>query len=239
MGRVLARYAACVAVVAVSACNAAFGLDEATVRDAYQPTGPVQQVVAHTVGPPLVTSIPTTAAGHALVVAAVIGTFAVHIDSVADDAGNMWTRALDGVEGMGARVEIWYVLGARPVNQVTVTVIRDIAISLMEWDGLAGPGTAVATHAEPATQSTMVSSGVINVSTTELAIGIAGCATNTPATLATPEFTALPLLDTSAIGSTGNAAFATITQGSHEASWTLPNAVSCTSGIIAIPLSGQ
>src|SRR5947207_15566 len=111
------------------------------MADAYVPAGPLQTAVAYKqLSPdPLPVPIPLTTAGHALVAAAVIGTYGVRIDSITDDGGNGWTRALDGVDAMGARVEIWYVLGANAITQATVSVIRGVAIVLMEWDGLPLP----------------------------------------------------------------------------------------------------
>jgi hypothetical protein len=225
----------------LAACNELYGLEPTEPLDAYVPTGPIQHVVAATPGSmgPLTISISPTSAGHALVAVAVVATYGVHIDNMTDDAGNVWTRALDGVDGTGARAEIWYVLGARSITQATATVSRGVAIDLMEWDGLAPPGSAVASHSEPEIASaTMVTTGVLATISHALVIGIAACVGPSPATLSNSDFIASSFLitNTDPPGG-GNVAYAPRVAGTQQISWSVPSSPSCTSGIIAIPIS--
>lgn len=201
---------------------------------------PVQTVTASTTRPPLVADISPTKQGNALVAAITIATFGAHIDTITDDAGNQWMRALDGVDNsMGpGRVEIWYVLDAASITSCTLGIDKGVAIDLMEWEHLAPAGTPTQAHAAvELAPATTISTGPLETQTAGLVIGMASCAgTNIPADLMSTEFTEAEFLDVeTSPTSAGNVAFAVAERGSHEITWTRGAATACTAGIVAIP----
>ena len=184
--------------------------------------------------------LPTTPtkAGNTLLAIATITTLSTRLDNITDDAGNLWTRAVDGPNAIGtavSRFEIWYVLDARPITRATATlpVEKAVSIDLMEWDGLVQSGTLL-TNVGATTITTTIST-TIDTLVPALVVGAAACGTSTQATLTMPEFTPSTFL-TAAPASSCNVAYAPRLAGTQEISWTLPIEAACSAGVVAIPL---
>ena len=218
-------------------CDQVFGLDDraATVI-------PLQEVTSAGDGsaPSLDVAVQPTSAGSTLVVVVAIRTGVVPIVTLADSAGNVWMKALDGPDSLSSssgRFEIWYATNAVPITTLTLTARdpRVIAASFTEWDAVSPSLTVLAANAPPADRSTTPSTGPVTTTAPALVIAVTAVPGAAVPTLETPGFTVFSPFQGNDLS--GSAAFAVVPAGTYDVGWTLPQIEDWTAGIVGFRLN--
>lgn len=226
-------------LLVTSSCHLAFDLEEAEGSQ-LPAVVPVQEVGASLVQPgPIATltfAVEATAAGNTLVLVIAVKATAERIETVFDDGGNVWSRALDGADSLDlSRLEIWNAPDAKPITGVGVTMIvpRSLAVSFTEWDAIAA---IAGSQASAPTTSSKPATGPLELATPALVVAAtAFTGSQITAIVDTSEFTALdPFRSTDDIN--GSATFAVVAAGSHEVTWSLPSQQTWTAGAVGFRL---
>jgi hypothetical protein len=200
----------------------------------------VRQATGSTPGGTTISVPITSTVGDTLVASVAIQAGATaSVTSVADSAGNVWTKGPVGLlSGTSTRVELWYRTGAAAVSGVTVTLSTAKAASanVAEFSGVAAAAAldAAAGNTGTASSTTAATPAITTTNATDVVVGAInypGSATATPG--AASGFSALAPFSVSTVN--GRAAYRIVSSpGTWSASWTLSAAANSGGAILAL-----
>jgi hypothetical protein len=171
----------------------------------------------------------TTNAGNLLVICVTWNTGSSQTVTIADTAGNTWTRASVGWKtgSAGTRAEIWYVINAKAITTATITETSAAAITghLSEWGGF-GNGVLNKTSADTTGgTSTTPTTPTITPTAGDLVVAICDFANTGACTVTTTGSWVAATPNAGASGARCAPAYKLSATTSESETWTITSAV--------------